>query len=228
VSALRASEAPGSPLPLFGECNLRYAQQAAALWRGDLQGSRRIGAQVVATIQRITPHGGFEEFNQNACIFYPDLFKAQAEYLLGDYAAAEKTVDEALQARKHWPINTVDSRREANSASTILALSLAGQHRADEARSILAPVVKFYHELAARNHGDQQLRFELARTLYAQAIIEPANRAALLREAASLLDAVPPQMQALRSVQLWRVRVREALHGIAAARDAASFAREPG
>jgi hypothetical protein len=216
VAGLRASEAPGSPLPLFGECNLRYAQQAAALWRGDLDGSRRIGAQVVATIQTVTPHGGFQEFNQSACIFYPDVLKAQAEYLLGDYAAAEHTTRQALEARQHWPLNTDDGRREVNAADTILALALAGQHRSDEARVVLAPVIKFYQDLATRNHGDQQLHFELARTLYAQAIIDPAHRIPLLHQSAALLDSVPAQMQALRSVQLWRTRVNAALRAAAA------------
>jgi hypothetical protein len=228
VTALHASEAPGSPLPLFGECNLHIGQQAGALWRGDLGGSRRLGAEIVAIIQNVKPQGGFQEYYKNACIFYPDRFKGEAEYLLGDYAAAEKSLNEALEARKHWPLSNDNDRREVAEANTMLALALAGEHRSDEARGIIDPIIKFHRDLAARNHGDQQQHVELARTLYAQSVIEPANRAALLREAASLLDSVPAPMQALRSVQLWRARVREAMHGVTAARDSAAGARDPG
>jgi tetratricopeptide (TPR) repeat protein len=228
VTALHASEAAGSPLPLFGECNLHIGQQAGALWRGDFADSRRLGAEIVAIIQDIKPQGGFQEYYKGACIFYPDRFKGEAEYLMGDYSAAEKSLKEALEARKPWPVSNDNDRRDVAEANTVLALALVGQHRSDEARSLIDPIVKFHRALAAHNHGDQQQHVELARTLYAQAIIEPANRAALLREAASLLDSVPAQVQALRSVQLWRVRVGEALHGVAAARDAAAFAREPG
>jgi len=153
---------------------------------------------------------------------------SDGSYLLGDYAAAEKSLNEALEARKHWPLSNDNDRREVAEANTMLALALAGEHRSDEARGIIDPIIKFHRDLAARNHGDQQQHVELARTLYAQSVIEPANRAALLREAASLLDSVPAQMQALRSVQLWRARVREAMHGVTAARDSAAGARDPG
>ena len=217
VTALHASEPAGSPLPLFGECNLHIGQQAGALWRGDLAGSRRLGAEIVSIIQDIKPQGGFQDFYKNACLFFPDRLKGEAEYLLGDYPAAESTLRQALDARKHWPVSNDNDRRDVAEVNTVLALALAGQHRGGEARSIIDPISRFHRELATRNHGDQQQHVELARTLYAQAIIEPAKRAALLREAATLLDAVPPQMQGLRSVQLWRVRVREAARAVAAA-----------
>ena len=216
VNALHTSEAPGSPLPLFGECNLQIGQETGALWRGDLAGTRRLGAQIVAIIQDIKPQGGFQDFYKNACIFFPDRLKGEAEYLLGDYAAAEKSLREGVAARERWPVSNDNDRRDLAEANTMLALALAGEHRSEEARGIIDPIVKFHRELAARNHGDLQQHVELARTLYAQAIIEPANRAALLHEAASLLDAVPPQMQVLRSVQVWRVHVREAMRGVAA------------
>jgi tetratricopeptide (TPR) repeat protein len=216
VAALHKSEAAGSPLPLFGECNLHIGQQAGALWRGDFAASLRIGGETVTLMQGVTPKGGFQEFYKNACIFYSDRLKGEAEYMGGDYAAAEKSMTEAIDARTHWPMNTDDTRREQFEASTVLALALAGQHRSAEAQRLIDPIVKYHRALAARNHGDQQQHVELARTLYAQAMIEPPNRAALLREAATLLDSVPAQMRALRSVQLWRERVRAAMRQPAA------------
>jgi len=216
VTALHASEAPDSPLPLFGECNLRTGLEAGALWRGDLAAASRIGAEIVVLMRGIKPSGGYQEFYKNACIFYPDRLKGEAEYLLGDYAAAEQTLNEALEARTHWPMNTDDNRREQVEVSTMLALALIGERRTDEARRIIEPIVKYHRELAARNHGDEQQHVELARALYAQALVEPEHRAATLQEAASLLDGVPAQMRALRSVRVWHDRVHAAMREPAA------------
>jgi tetratricopeptide (TPR) repeat protein len=216
VTGLHSSEPAGSPVPLFGDCNLRIGLEAGALWRGDLAAARRIGAEIVALMQGIKPNGGYQEFYKFACIFYPDRLKGEAEYLLGDYAAADQTLNQALEARTHWPMNTDDNRREQVEVSTMLSLALLGEHRRDEAQRVIEPVVKYHRELAARNHGDEQQHVELARALYAQALIEPEHRTALLREAASLVDAVPVQMRALRSVRVWSDRIHAATHEPAA------------
>jgi tetratricopeptide (TPR) repeat protein len=216
VTGLHSSEPQGSVLPLFGECNLRIGEEAGALWRGDPAAARRMGAQIIALMHGIQPKGGFQEFYKNACIFYPERLKGEAEYLLGDYPAAEQSLRDALEARKHWPMTNDDNRREQIEASTMLALALAGQRRNAEAQQLIEPIVKFHRELAARNHGDQQQHVELARALYAQALIEPAHRAALLQEAASLFDSVPAQMRTLRSVRIWRDRIHEAMRQPAA------------
>jgi tetratricopeptide (TPR) repeat protein len=228
VAALHASEAPGSPLPLFGECNLRMALEAGALWRGDLTAARHIGADIITLMQGIKPNGGFQEFYKGACIFYPDRFKGEAEYLQADYAAAEHTLREALEARKQWPMTTEDNRREQFEVSTILALALIGERRGDEARRLIDPIVKYQRGLAARNHGDQQQHVELARALYAQALTDPSHRAALLQEAAALLQSVPPQMQALHSVRIWHDRVRDALRAPSASSVPAAAVRGAG
>src|ERR1700722_1962926 len=211
VAALHASEAADSPLPLFGDCNLQIALEAGALWRGDLAAARHIGAANIALIQGIKPSGGFQEFYKNACIFYPGRYQGEAEYLQGDYGAAERTLREALEARTHWPMAVEGDRRDQAEVSTMLALALIGEHRDDEARRLIEPIVKYQRDLSARNHGDQQQHVELARTLYAQALIEPLHRTPLLQEAATLLEAVPPQMRGLRSVRIWRDRVHDAL-----------------
>ena len=212
VAALHSSEAAGSPVPLFGDCNLRMGLEAGALWRGDFAAARRIGSEIVVLMQGIKPNGGYQDYYKSTCIFYPDRLKGEAEYLLGDYAAAEQTLNQALEARTHWPMNTDDNRREQAEVSTMLSLALLGEHRGDEAQRIIEPIVKYHRALAARNHGDQQQHVELARALYAQALIEPERRTALLKEAASLVDAVPAQMRALRSVRVWSDRIHAAMH----------------
>jgi hypothetical protein len=72
--------------------------------------------------------------------------------------------------------------------------------------------VKLHRDLAARNHGDQQQRVEMAGALYAQALGDPARRAALLREARALLDGIPASMKSLKSVRSWSDRVSRAMN----------------
>jgi hypothetical protein len=85
----------------------------------------------------------------------------------------------------------------------------------DAALQVITPVVKFERELAARNHGDLWQPVELAGALFAQALSDPTKSAALLREAAALLDNTPQALQGLHDVKQWRQRVHEALrtHG---------------
>jgi hypothetical protein len=161
----------------------------------------------------VKPRASLEEAWKNWCTFYPDSFKGLAEYLLGDYSASERSLREAIEVRTHWPTGSDDDRREQVEVKTILALALSGQRRNVEAQEFIGPVLKFHRQLASHNQGDRQQHIELARALYAQAIIDPSQRTALLREAASLLDSLPPQMQALHSARLWRERIRAAERG---------------
>jgi len=72
-------------------------------------------------------------------------------------------------------------------------------------------VVKFHRELAARNHGDEFQHVEFASALYAQALADKRVRPALLKEADALISGLPAQMRDLRSVRLWRDRIRAEL-----------------
>ena len=78
------------------------------------------------------------------------------------------------------------------------------------AAQAIAPVVKFQRELAAKNHGDQWLPLELAGALYAEALSDPARRAALLGEAAALVNGLSPQLRTVYDVRQWRERIRQA------------------
>jgi len=91
-----------------------------------------------------------------------------------------------------------------------LLVALAREGHIDEAAQVIAPVVKFQRELAARNHGDRWQPVELARALFAQALTDKTRSTALLREAAALLDATPPAIRNLHDIKQWRERVRSA------------------
>jgi hypothetical protein len=82
----------------------------------------------------------------------------------------------------------------------------------------MEPVVKLRRDFMARNHGDQDTLVGLASALYVQALVDTNHRAALLKEAASLLDSVTAQLKATHTVREWRDRVREALRAPAAQR----------
>jgi hypothetical protein len=60
---------------------------------------------------------------------------------------------------------------------------------------------------------DDLLSFELAQSLYAQALNDPAKRDALLGEAGSLLDSTVPEVKQAHDVRRMRQWVESALHG---------------
>ena len=104
----------------------------------------------------------------------------------------------------------MDDRRLLNAELTWLALAQARQGHTSDAAQTIAPVVKFQRELAARNRGDRWQPQELAAALYAQALADPTHRAALLREAAVLIDGLVPEVRATHEVKRWRTWILEA------------------
>jgi tetratricopeptide (TPR) repeat protein len=203
----------GKPVGYFvlssGECLLAYGPMGVALLNTDPPTTRRLGRDCIGRMKSLTPHGSTEEFFKNASIFYTADLVGQAEYLLGDYTSAERTLREGMEARKNWPTTNNGDRREQAEVSTWLAMALARQGRAADAESVIAPVVKLHRELAAQNHDDQWQHLELAAALYAQALTDRTHRAALLSEAAMLVARVPAEMRELRSLHQLRDRIRD-------------------
>jgi hypothetical protein len=225
---LKRSEAPGSSIPAMSQCLVEYGRAAVAIWRGDAASARQITQDVVGVMKTLQPKGGLETFYQNICTFGAFNVHGQAAYLLGDYAGAERAARDALEARARWPVQNDQERRDRAEASIGLALALARQGHAAQAREVIDPVVKLHRELAARNHGDQWQHVELASALYAQALCDPARRATLLHEAAALLDSVPAAMRALHSVRRWHERIALGLREGSAAMVAPDMARSAG
>ena len=64
--------------------------------------------------------------------------------------------------------------------------------------------------MPSRNRGDRWVPFELACSLYVEALSDHSRRAALLHEAAGLMDSLAPEMGVVKDVQWWRARMREA------------------
>jgi hypothetical protein len=226
IAHLRQIEPNNRALPLLGECLLKYGESSSALWRGDFPTARRAARECVGLTQGITPHGAMQESLKTQVSFNAVDQMGQAEYMLGDPAAAERSMRAALEIHKRWATQTDFDRRDEARVSTLLAMALAREGRAADAAQVIDPVVKFQRELAARNHGDEWQHVELASALYAQGLADKRQRPALLKEAAALIAAVPAEMRDLHSVRLWRDRVHEALRARTA--EVARGATRPG
>ena len=64
-------------------------------------------------------------------------------------------------------------------------------------------------------HGDKWQPLEFAGALYVQSLTDKNKSAALLREAAGLVDGLPPTLRALHDVRLWRDLIQQARQGAA-------------
>ena len=178
-----------------------------ALERGDAAEAERIAVEAAQKLRTQKPSSDLET-SENSVVLYMAVHVAgQAAYRLGQFAAAEKDEREALAARKIWGTQATPDQRDLGESSTWLAMAVARQGRNAEARGIIAPVVKFQRELAARNRSDRWLAYELALALYAQSLSDRTHSPALRQEATHLLDTLAPQLRPLTEVQLLRRRI---------------------
>jgi tetratricopeptide (TPR) repeat protein len=209
VATLRQGEPTGSTTVIVADGWLRVAQGLAAFHRDDLDATRRIATEAVRELGTIAPRGE-SRFYTNLQLYFAQHLQGRAEFLAGDFAAAEHSEIKAVEARKAAGAEAMDDRRFLYEAVTWLALAQLRQGHTSEAARTIVPAVKFQRELAARNRGDRWQPQELAAALYAQALTDPGKRVALLHEAAVLMDGLAPEVRATRDVQRWRARILEA------------------
>jgi hypothetical protein len=210
---LRQSEPKGSTIVGIVYAGNKLHEAFAALERDDLADARRNATDSVRDLEAITPKGGSQKFLKVLILRYGNDFVGEAEYRLGDFVAAERAMARAVDQRKASGADAIGDRRDLNGLLTWLAMMQARQGHRDEAAKTIAPAVKSERELAARNHGDQWVPFELGCALYAQALAEPGQRAALLREAAALMNGLAPEIGALHDAQRWRKWIQQAQQG---------------
>jgi hypothetical protein len=192
---------------------LTIASAIIALERDELAEARRVAQGAVEKLRSAKTVGTFQA-NQVAITAYNGLHVAgRADYLLGNYAAAEQAERQALEARTHWATEGASDQRSLKELSTWLAMALAKQGKLAEAAKEIAPVVQYQRELKAHNHGEVWQPAELAAALYAQALTDPGRRSPLLNEAAALLDATPPTLRGLHDTRLWRGLISAAQRG---------------
>ena len=213
LAKLRASEPKGSMAPVIFEALGKGGAAAAALQIDDLPAARRIAQDAMNQVRPLTPEQGVQENEKYITLFWAANVAGHAEYLMGEYPAAEREQREALAARKKFVTETIGDQRNVAEISTWLAMAIAKQGRLAEAATVIAPVVKFERELAAKNRGDKWLPYELACALYVQARTDTQKSAALLREASALVDGLAPTLRPLHDVRRWRERIHQAQQG---------------
>jgi len=210
VEALRASEPANSVIPPRAEVRLRMSQARIALAEGDPRRAAALTGEAASIAQDIEVPEGQETFWRSALRYESNRQKAEFELRRGDYAAAEQSARTAETARDGFSFEPVLDGRQRAEASTLLSLALSGQGRIADAKAVIDPVVKSGRDLAARNRGDKLQTVELAAALYAQALTDPARRAALLAESRALLAGLPGAMKSLQFVRIWSERVQAA------------------
>jgi tetratricopeptide (TPR) repeat protein len=210
LTKLRASQPKGSMAVVIVEAMEKIPAAGGAFERDDLATARRVATDVVSELQSAKPDGALQASERDISVYVASHIAGRSEFGLGNFTAAEQAERTALAARKEWGNLATPDQRDLGEVSTWLALSLARQGRITEAAQTIEPVVKFQRELAARNRDDKWQPLELAGALYVQSLTDKNRRAALLREAAGLVDGLPPTLRALHDVRLWRDLIRQA------------------
>jgi hypothetical protein len=134
---------------------------------------------------------------------------AGASFELNDYVAAERAMAAALELRAKLPNEQTADKRDRESERIFMALILARLGRAEEAQKMIAASLKFERALASRNVDSAGQRVELAQALFVAAVAGYGNANAQLAEAAAIMQKLPAEMQALRSVTVWRKRIAD-------------------
>ncbi len=214
LAKLRQSEPAGGMAPIIFDALCSVGAAQAAYERDDLVVARSTAVEAANRVQASKPARGVQEVQKYVTLFLASNIAGHAEYLLGNYPAAERAQREAIEARKKYLTEAVSDRRDVAEKSTLLAMALARQNRLGEAAEVIAPVVKFHRALAAKNMGDRWQTLELASALYAEALADPKKSAALLREAAALVDGLPATMRPVHDVRQWRERIHQAQQGV--------------
>jgi tetratricopeptide (TPR) repeat protein len=133
---------------------------------------------------------------------------ADAFYNLKDYAAADKAIKRAIGHRQLVPTRTLQDKRDASDELILAAMIAARLGRPTEAQQIIDPMLKFHRGLYTRDNEDVGQHLQLAKALYASALVSP-GKAAQLAEAAAIIDGVPPEMRHLKSTSLVRNYIAE-------------------
>jgi hypothetical protein len=207
---VRKLSAPGSLPALLVTAAATLSAAQIAYERDDLETAHRMTSQIIGPFRDAQPVGSHEELQKASVMYSGSLVITRVEFGRGDYVTAERAAREGLKFRKIISASSVQDLRDINELTTWLALALVQQGRIAEAAQTIAPVVEFQRGLTAKNHGDRWQPYELANALYAQALTDPKQAPALLREATSLFDQLPPSMRDLHDVRQWRARIEEA------------------
>jgi len=196
----------GYPTSGFG-----YGAYAVPVADGDYEAVRRMARASAARLEQSKTATEPEGQRKNATLEMAYRTAADASYRLADYAAADADIQRALALRKTIPTRTLSEERDAGNQAVLAAMIAARRGQNAQAQRLLAPVLELHRKLLARtDNEDLTQRVELAQALYASALAGSPQRAAELKQAAALIDALPPAMRALISVGRIRASIADA------------------
>ncbi|MBV8504126.1 MAG: hypothetical protein JO006_20690 [Paucibacter sp.] len=170
----------------------------------DTTGSLQPAQAALAAVRAFEIKGAGDSLRRLTCEGASGMSLVEALFRQGHLAEAEQAAATSLASYKPEFMGNFERRRDASDFGTWLALAQARQDKLDAARASLAPVLQLHQSLVAKSQEDAYERFELARATFVQALTEPAQRGALLARSLALFKALPGEMRALRSVQLWQ------------------------
>ncbi|HEY1089483.1 MAG TPA: hypothetical protein VGE47_00180, partial [Burkholderiaceae bacterium] len=185
-------------------CSESTAELSIRLLAGDTQASPQALQAALASMRTYELKNDNDWNRRIDCETFAGLALSEALLRQDRAAEAEKTAAAALAVFKPEYLSSFQRQRDAGDLRILLALGQARQGKLEAGLSALAPALKLHTELVAKSEESAYERFELARVLYVQALLEPAQRNALLTRSLALFNALPAEMRALRSVQLWQ------------------------
>ncbi|MBS0394359.1 MAG: hypothetical protein JSR54_07000 [Proteobacteria bacterium] len=201
---------PGSFVLPGAECRRDGVESGPRFYSGDLEGALELAGRCVKTLRAARTEGPAEAIERQYAMLRHLELQGEALLHLGRPAEARPVLEEALKLHREIPNDSTANLRDRHQVESMLALALAGSGKRAEAAQYVAPAIAFQRELLARRGDDVFRGVELAVGLYAEASADPARRAEALAESSRLLAALPPAVQRLNSVRLWRTDIERA------------------
>ena len=195
----------------FPASGIGYGAFALPYADGDYEAVRRMARESIGRMEQLKDLAPTQQQPRNATLELAYRTAADASYRLKDYVAADADMKRASALQKDIPVRTLAEKRDAGSRATLAAMIAARLGRYAEARQLIEPVLDMHRNLFARpGNEDLTQRVEFAQALYASALARSPTKGAELKQAAALIDALPPAMRALISVSRVRTAIADA------------------
>ena len=176
---------------------------------GDYAAMRDKATASIERMQRFKVANAGQERPRHEILGWSHTYLAAALYNLKDYPGAEKAIREALRIGELEARLTLEAQLDRAEQQALLAMILARQDKAAQAREVVAPALAQQRYLYSAGSEDVIQHEQLARTLYAAALASPSQAGALLAEATRVLDAAPKEMARRKAHQQLRAWIEE-------------------
>jgi len=197
--------------PTSGWLGSGYGVYAPLYANGDFGAIQKLARTSAQHIEHIAASTAGQKDSRDRFLEMAWRTAADASYALHDYRSADSEIQRALEIRKRLPPRNLGEERDAGEQAALAAMIAARLGRTDDARKLVEPVLELHRGLYARpDNEDLTQRVEFAQALYASALAGSSHKKAELEQAATLIDALPPQMRDLISVRRIRSQIAEA------------------